>query len=56
MSEPEQFEVLILGSGEAGKLLAWHVAGLGRRIAVVEQRWIGLVRINEWPGREVRVG
>jgi len=41
MSEPEQFEVLILGSGEAGKLLAWHMAGLGRRIAVVERRWIG---------------
>ena len=41
MSQPEQFEVLILGSGEAGKLLAWHMAGLGRRIAVVERRWIG---------------
>ena len=41
MSEPEQFEVLILGSGEAGKLLAWHMAGSGRRIAVVERRWIG---------------
>jgi pyruvate/2-oxoglutarate dehydrogenase complex dihydrolipoamide dehydrogenase (E3) component len=41
MSEPQQFEVLILGSGEAGKLLAWHMAGLGRRIAVVERRWIG---------------
>jgi pyruvate/2-oxoglutarate dehydrogenase complex dihydrolipoamide dehydrogenase (E3) component len=41
MSEPEQFEVLILGSGEAGKLLAWHMAGSGRRTAVVERRWIG---------------
>lgn len=41
MSQPEQFEVLILGSGEAGKLLAWHLAGLGRRTAVVERRWIG---------------
>lgn len=41
MSEPEQFEVLILGSGEAGKLLAWHMAGLGQRTTVVERRWIG---------------
>ena len=41
MSEPERFELLILGSGEAGKLLAWHMAGLGRRTAVVERRWIG---------------
>ena len=41
MAQPEQFEVLILGSGEAGKLLAWHMAGSGRRTAVVERRWIG---------------
>jgi pyruvate/2-oxoglutarate dehydrogenase complex dihydrolipoamide dehydrogenase (E3) component len=41
MSQSEQFEVLILGSGEAGKLLAWHMAGSGRRTAVVERRWIG---------------
>src|SRR5246500_735131 len=41
MSEPERYEVLILGSGEAGKLLAWHMAQSGRRTAVVERRWIG---------------
>src|SRR5258708_18156716 len=41
MSQPERFEVLILGSGFGGKLLAWHMAGSGRRTAVVERRWIG---------------
>ena len=41
MSEPERFEVLILGSGFGGKLLAWHMAQSGRRTAVVERRWIG---------------
>src|SRR5260370_41569200 len=41
MSQPEQFEVLILGSGQGGKLLAWHKARSGRRTAVVERRWIG---------------
>ena len=41
MSEPERFEYLILGSGEAGSLLAWHMAGSGRPIAVVERRWVG---------------
>ena len=41
MSQPERFEVLILGSGEAGKLLAWHMAESGRRTAVVERRWVG---------------
>src|SRR5262249_18292522 len=41
MSQPEQFEVLILGSGKAGKMLAWHLARSGRRTAVVERRWVG---------------
>src|SRR5438105_4252080 len=41
MSQPERYEVLILGSGAGGKLLAWHMAGSGRRTAVVERKWIG---------------
>ena len=41
MSESERVEVLILGSGFGGKLLAWHLAQSGRRTAVVERRWIG---------------
>jgi pyruvate/2-oxoglutarate dehydrogenase complex dihydrolipoamide dehydrogenase (E3) component len=41
MSLPERFEVLVLGSGFGGKLLAWHMARSGRRTAVVERRWIG---------------
>jgi pyruvate/2-oxoglutarate dehydrogenase complex dihydrolipoamide dehydrogenase (E3) component len=41
MSQAERFEILILGSGGGGKLLAWHMAGAGRRTAVVERRWIG---------------
>jgi pyruvate/2-oxoglutarate dehydrogenase complex dihydrolipoamide dehydrogenase (E3) component len=41
MAEPEQFEILILGSGEGGKYLAWHMAQAGHRVAVVERQWIG---------------
>jgi pyruvate/2-oxoglutarate dehydrogenase complex dihydrolipoamide dehydrogenase (E3) component len=41
MSQPDQFEVLVLGSGTGGKLLAWHLAEAGRRTAVVERKWIG---------------
>jgi len=41
MSQPERFEVLVVGSGFGGKLLAWHLARSGRRTAVVERRWIG---------------
>ena len=37
----EQLDILILGSGAGGKLLAWHMARAGRRTAVVERRWIG---------------
>src|ERR1700682_4860061 len=36
-----QYEILILGSGEAGKYLAWTMAKAGRRTAVVERRLIG---------------
>ena len=41
MAAPERFEALILGSGQGGKLLAWHLARSGRRTAVVERQWIG---------------
>jgi choline dehydrogenase-like flavoprotein len=29
MSQSEQFDVLVLGSGKSGKLLAWHMAQSG---------------------------
>ena len=41
MAQPERFDILVLGSGAGGKLLAWHMARSGRRTAVVERRWIG---------------
>jgi pyruvate/2-oxoglutarate dehydrogenase complex dihydrolipoamide dehydrogenase (E3) component len=41
MSQPEHFEMLVLGSGEGGKYLAWHMAKSGRRAAVVERKLIG---------------
>lgn len=41
MPQSEQFDVLVLGSGAGGKLIAWHMAQAGRRTAVVERRWIG---------------
>ena len=41
MPELERYEVLVLGSGEGGKYLAWHMAKSGNRTAVVERKWIG---------------
>jgi pyruvate/2-oxoglutarate dehydrogenase complex dihydrolipoamide dehydrogenase (E3) component len=41
MPQPERFETLVLGCGNGGMYLAWHMARSGRRTAVVERRWIG---------------
>ncbi len=41
MSQSEHFDTVILGSGQGGKQLAWHLARLGQKVAVVERRWVG---------------
>ena len=41
MAQPERFEALVLGGGNGGMFLAWHMARSGRQTAVVERRWIG---------------
>jgi pyruvate/2-oxoglutarate dehydrogenase complex dihydrolipoamide dehydrogenase (E3) component len=37
----ETWKNLIIGSGEGGKYLAWHLASSGQPAIVVERRWIG---------------
>jgi pyruvate/2-oxoglutarate dehydrogenase complex dihydrolipoamide dehydrogenase (E3) component len=37
----EKFDVLVLGSGEAGKYLSWSLGAEGKRVALVERRYIG---------------
>ena len=37
----ERYDILVLGSGEAGKYIAWTLAKAGRRTAVVERGLIG---------------
>lgn len=37
----EDYEVLVLGSGEAGKYLSWSMASSGKRTALIERRYIG---------------
>jgi pyruvate/2-oxoglutarate dehydrogenase complex dihydrolipoamide dehydrogenase (E3) component len=41
MPQSESFDVVVLGSGQGGKLLAWRLAKAGKKVAVVERRWIG---------------
>src|ERR1700753_4473269 len=37
----EIYDFISLGSGEAGKTLAWNFARQGQRCAVIEERWYG---------------
>jgi pyruvate/2-oxoglutarate dehydrogenase complex dihydrolipoamide dehydrogenase (E3) component len=41
MPQAEPFKTVILGSGQGGKHLAWHLAQTGQRTAVVERQWVG---------------
>src|SRR3984957_2225221 len=37
----EAYKNVIIGSGEGGKYLAWHLAQSGQKTVVVERRWVG---------------
>ena len=41
MSNIEKYENLVLGSGGAGKFIAWTMADAGHRTAMVERRFLG---------------
>src|SRR4051794_6402272 len=41
MPETEHYTNLVLGSGEAGKYIAWTLAEAGEPTAVVERKYIG---------------
>jgi pyruvate/2-oxoglutarate dehydrogenase complex dihydrolipoamide dehydrogenase (E3) component len=40
-SAVEKFDALVLGSGEAGKYLSWSLGAEGKRVALVERRYVG---------------
>src|SRR5271155_142960 len=39
--ETQQYEIVIVGTGEGSKFLAWTLAKQGKRVAVVERKYIG---------------
>ena len=41
MPQTEHFDTVLLGSGQGGKALAWHLARSGQKVGVVERRWVG---------------
>jgi pyruvate/2-oxoglutarate dehydrogenase complex dihydrolipoamide dehydrogenase (E3) component len=40
-SQPEAYDLVVLGSGEGGKYLAWTLAKKGIKVVVIERRWVG---------------
>jgi len=38
---PEQYDAIIIGSGEAGKWMAWHLGSQGQRVINIEDKRIG---------------
>jgi len=41
MSNSDDYDLVVLGSGEAGKYLAWTLASQGKRVAVIERQYVG---------------
>jgi pyruvate/2-oxoglutarate dehydrogenase complex dihydrolipoamide dehydrogenase (E3) component len=41
MSEIKSYDAIVIGSGEAGKFMAWHLASSGKRAVVVERKYLG---------------
>jgi pyruvate/2-oxoglutarate dehydrogenase complex dihydrolipoamide dehydrogenase (E3) component len=41
MTNLEEYDLVVLGSGEPGKYLAWTLGAQGRRVAIIERRYIG---------------
>jgi len=41
ITNPEEYDLVILGSGAGGKLIAWTSAQKGQRVVVIERKYIG---------------
>ena len=37
----EEYDIVIIGSGAGGKLIAWTFASKGQRVAVIERKYVG---------------
>jgi pyruvate/2-oxoglutarate dehydrogenase complex dihydrolipoamide dehydrogenase (E3) component len=41
MADIERYDAVVLGTGEAGKYMAWHLGTSGKRVAVIERKYLG---------------
>ena len=39
MPEIEHYDAIVLGTGEAGKYMAWHLGSSGKRVAAIERKY-----------------
>src|ERR1700691_4076635 len=40
-SNPEEYDLVVLGSGAGGKLIGWTSAQKGQRVVVIERKYVG---------------
>src|SRR5580658_4810240 len=40
-TQPEEFDLVILGGGTGSTVAAWTFAGEGKRVAVIDRKYIG---------------
>ncbi len=41
ITQPEEYDLVVLGSGEAGKYIAWTMAKQGQSVALIEREYVG---------------
>jgi pyruvate/2-oxoglutarate dehydrogenase complex dihydrolipoamide dehydrogenase (E3) component len=41
ITNPDEYDLVVLGSGEAGKYIAWTMAQQGQHVALIERKYIG---------------
>src|SRR6201998_2831610 len=41
MADVERYDAVVLGTGEAGKYMAWHLGLSGKRVSVIWRKYIG---------------
>ena len=39
--DPEEYDLVVLGSGTGSKVAAWTTAQQGKRVALIERKYIG---------------
>src|SRR5687768_9432455 len=46
MTAIDRYDIVVVGSGEAGKYLAWTLSKAGNRTALIERRMVGGSRVR----------